>query len=99
MKNVDLVQGVKVYLQNHPGATAYQIASSFGKSKTDINRVLYSQPTVFQKLSSQGTPKWRLVTKVREMTYAQVPENVGMLQHIGYKTGDSGLPGFKRRAI
>ena len=99
MSNTHIIQCIKAYLIAHPGATAHQISIALGQNKQVVNQTLYQQRSMFQKLPDSGTPKWVCTTQVKPLTYIQVAENIGMLQHLGYKTGDTGLPKYKRRAI
>jgi len=79
---------------------AREIAEFLGNTKSKINSCLYAhEGTIFIRKGS-SPPLWAL--KADESWQAKKPEyeeldlDIGILQKIGYKVGDNGLPAYQR---
>lgn len=87
------------FLLRNPGSNARQIAAGIASDKTTVNRILYKASDRFEQRDEKSPPQWYLIAgrdMEPEITYAQLGEGVGMLQHLGYKVGHSGMAAYQR---
>lgn len=82
----------------NPGCTAREISQKVLLSKSEVNKILHGRKEIFYIEQGSSPPKWRAFKKQADR-YAVVPEAMGMLQYLKYKTGHSGHLKYKRHVI